>query len=101
MLRLIEEKLPEIRELCERYGVERLDLVGSAAREVDFDVTRSDVDFLVRWSSASPTFDGLFDLRDGLTECVGREVDVIQEKAVVNPYRLAAFAKDRRNLYGP
>ena len=33
--------------LCRRHGVARLDVFGSAARGVDFDPARSDVDLLV------------------------------------------------------
>ena len=36
----------ELRELCRRYHVRRLDLFGSAARG-DFVPARSDLDFLV------------------------------------------------------
>ena len=45
MLTLLTEKLPGLERLL--HGVKRLEAVGSAAREVDFDPTRSDVDFLV------------------------------------------------------
>jgi len=38
----IASKTPEIRALCRRCGVRRLDVFGSAARGVDFDPERSD-----------------------------------------------------------
>ncbi len=44
---LMQAKLQPLRELCERYGVERLKLFGSAARG-EFDPANSDLDFIVQ-----------------------------------------------------
>ena len=44
---LMQAKLQPLRELCERYGVERLELFGSAARG-EFDPANSDLDFIVQ-----------------------------------------------------
>jgi hypothetical protein len=41
---LIEARKPELRDLCERYGVVRLALFGSVLGD-DFDPDRSDLDF--------------------------------------------------------
>ena len=43
----------EVARLCERYGVERLDLFGSAAGE-GFDLNRGDLDFLVFFERRDP-----------------------------------------------
>jgi hypothetical protein len=40
---LLQAKLEPLRELCERYGVERLELFGSAARG-EYDPAHSDLD---------------------------------------------------------
>ena len=42
----IGKHLGQLREFCEQYGVVRLDLFGSAARD-DFNEEHSDLDFLV------------------------------------------------------
>lgn len=42
-----------IAESCRRYRVRRLDVFGCSVR-ADFDYRRSDVDFLVEFSDASP-----------------------------------------------
>jgi predicted nucleotidyltransferase len=44
---LLQAKLQPLRELCERYGVEKLELYGSAARG-EFDPAHSDLDFIVQ-----------------------------------------------------
>ncbi len=43
----------EVRALCRRFGVRRLDLFGSAARD-DFDPARSDLDFLYELEAKPP-----------------------------------------------
>ena len=44
---LLQANLQPLLELCERYGVERLELFGSAARG-EFDPAHSDLDFIVQ-----------------------------------------------------
>ena len=46
MIDLIEQHRKALLELCRKYGVRRLDLIGSALR-MDFDPSRSDLDFVV------------------------------------------------------
>jgi hypothetical protein len=52
MLTLLTEKLPELERLCKLHGVKRLEVVGSAAREVDFDPTPR------TWTSSSSSSRG-------------------------------------------
>ena len=44
---LLQANLQPLRELCERYGVEKLEMFGSAARG-EFDPAHSDLDFIVQ-----------------------------------------------------
>jgi predicted nucleotidyltransferase len=101
MLTLLEEKLPELEQLCKLYGVKRLEVVGSAAREVDFDPARSDVDFLVDFEPGRlpATLGGFFGFRQALEEVVGRPVDLVMLDAVRNPYLKASLESSRRLLY--
>jgi Nucleotidyltransferase domain len=46
----IKEKRDALAALCRRYGVARLEVFGSAARDAEFDASRSDVDFLVTFT---------------------------------------------------
>ena len=98
----IEEKREALAELCRRYGVARLEVFGSAARETDFDPKRSDFDFLVEFkqeSDVSPLkqFVGFAEALEGL---LGRPVDLVQPSAVRNPYLRAAINRSRRLVYG-
>jgi predicted nucleotidyltransferase len=101
MLTLLEEKLPELEQLCKLYGVKRLEVVGSAAREVDFDPVRSDVDFPVEFEPGRPptTLRGFFGFRKALEDILGRPVDLVMLDAVRNPYLKASLESSRHLLY--
>ena len=43
----IAQYRPGIAAICQRYGIQRLEVFGSAARTTDFDPDRSDAGFLV------------------------------------------------------
>ena len=65
------------REISERFGVERVGLFGSAARdELRED---SDVDVLVSFRDQA-TFDGYMGRKFYLEELFGRKVDLVTEK---------------------
>lgn len=67
------------REISERFGVERVGLFGSAARdELRED---SDVDVLVSFRDQA-TFDGYMGLKFYLEDLFGRKVDLVTEKGL-------------------
>ena len=101
MLPLIDTHRAEIAELCRRFHVRRLDVFGSAARGTDFDPARSDVDLLISYMPGQRAdFGAYLDLRDALTELLGRPVDLVMENAVENPFVRAGIERSRQPLYG-
>lgn len=96
----IDEHRAALAELCRRYGVRRLFLFGSAARD-DFDSTRSDVDLLVEFGPLprGGYADAYFGLRESLEALLGREVDLVALSAVRNPYVMADIERTRALLY--
>jgi len=80
---IIEEKRPEIEALCRKHHVERLDLVGSAARD-DFDAETSDLDFLVCFTACTPSehANRYLDLLADLQDLFARDVDLIEQRAI-------------------
>jgi uncharacterized protein len=100
MLQLIEMRRNDIAEICRRFHVSRLDVFGSAARGLDFDPARSDVDLLVTYLPGhQPGIAAYQDLRDALSNLLGRPVDLVMETAVENPYILAGIDRSRQALY--
>ena len=100
MLKLIEQHRDEIAALCRQYGVLRLELFGSAARD-DFDSQTSDLDFMVQfisddWKGAA---DRWFGLQEGLEALLRRKIDLVSTKAAKNPYFLQVANRHKVQLY--
>ncbi len=90
----------EVRALCRRFGVRRLDLFGSAARD-DFDPERSDLDFLYELEAKPPGgyADAFFGLKESLESLFGRPVDLVAAAAIRNPYFRESVEQSRVPLY--
>ncbi len=96
----IAGKLPEIAELCRRCGVRRLDLFGSAATR-RFDPARSDLDFLVEFEDmpAQSYAKACFGLRDGLERLFQRQIDLLTQSALANPYLRRQIEAEKLSLF--
>ncbi len=90
----------EIARLCRAYGVDRLEVFGSAA-DGRFDPVRSDFDFIVRFASGDG--DSLarrfLGLAEALESLLGRRVDLMTDHAIENPYLRRSVEATRRSLY--
>jgi predicted nucleotidyltransferase len=101
MISLVDDRVEEVRQICRRYGVERLDLFGSAAGE-GFELGDSDLDFVVSFERRDPPelFDRYFGLKEDLEDLFGRGVDLVMEGAIGrNPYFAESVAETRVSLY--
>jgi predicted nucleotidyltransferase len=101
VVELIEEHKEQVAQLCRRFHVRRLDVFGSAAAEHGFDPQRSDLDFLVEFEPMSPPQHGkaYFALLNALQNLFSRPIDLIEIRAVANPYLLESIDKNRRQVY--
>lgn len=91
----------EIIAACKRHNVLRLDVFGSAARGVDFDENRSDVDFIARFdkSGRKITLTDFFDFADDLEKILNRKIDLSEDLPISNPYLRDAINANREILY--
>jgi uncharacterized protein len=101
MLKEIAERRVEIAEICRRFGVQRLEVFGSAARGGDFDPTRSDIDVLVEFhrETQPPSLDHFFRLEAELASLFGRRVDLVMAGAIRNPFVKSAIDGSRELLF--
>jgi predicted nucleotidyltransferase len=84
---------------CERFGVKRLVIFGSAVTE-RFDESSSDVDFVVEFRhDVVNRFDAYFGLKEALEALLGRPVDLVAPVALDNPFFAASVRKNGRELY--
>lgn len=96
----LESRREALARICERHGVERLDLFGSATTE-RFDPEKSDLDFVVSFDHRAPArlFDRYFGLKEDLERLFGREVDLLMEDAIRNPYFAESVSRSRTPVY--
>jgi predicted nucleotidyltransferase len=90
-----------ISMLCSRYKVARLFAFGSVLQDTAFSA-ESDVDLVVDFATVglSEYADNYFDLKQQLEKRFNRPVDLLEEKAIRNPYIRKAIDKEKRMLYG-
>ena len=100
MIDLIEQHRPEVAALCNRYGVQSLEVFGSAANGA-FDPARSDIDFLVEFDQdhAGSLFHRYFGLQEALEQLFGRKIDLVTASALKNPHFIAAVNQSRQSVY--
>jgi hypothetical protein len=91
----------QLRELCRRFNVKRLDLFGSAATG-SHDPVRSDFDFLVEFDLPRNTraFDAYFGLKEALERILGARVDLVMPSGLRNPYLRTSIEQQRQPIYG-
>jgi predicted nucleotidyltransferase len=99
MLEQITRQHDEVRELCRKYCVRRLELFGSALTE-HFDSARSDFDFLVEFEPESPMgpFHQYIDFKIALEELFDRRVDLVELSAIRNPFFRKSVDRGPRTL---
>lgn len=100
-LETIRSRQSEIVELCQINQVAQLDLFGSAT-QTTFDPATSDFDFVVDFliDTSEGAADRFFGLKQGLSDTLGRTIDLVDVKAIKNPYFLQAIAPSRLTIYG-
>jgi predicted nucleotidyltransferase len=99
-MNLIEQHRLQLDALCRRYRVRRLDLIGSAAR-ADFDPNTSDLDFVVEFDdfTVANAADRYFGFLAELQDLFDREIDLVVDSAIRNPYFRKVVDGTRQPLY--
>lgn len=89
-----------INDLCEKHKVRRLYAFGSVLTD-KFSET-SDIDLMVDFESIDlqQYADNYFSLKFALEDTLSRRVDLLEERAVKNPYFKKAVEGQRRLIYG-
>lgn len=100
MIQLIQDNRNALENLCRRHRVRRLDVFGSAVGG-GFDPESSDLDFLVEFHElrANEYADAYFGLLEDLRALFQREVDLVVDSAVKNPYFRESIERSRTLLY--
>lgn len=96
----IDRYAADIKRLCALYNVKTLYAFGSVVSDQLTD--RSDVDFIVDFDAIDIKnyADNYFDFKFSLQDILKRPIDLIEEKAIRNPYFKQAVNKQRKLVYG-
>jgi len=96
---IIRDKKSELENICRRRSVARLEIFGSAAKGESG--RGSDLDFLVEFKELpfGQMADAFFGLQQDLENLFKRRVDLVEEKAVTNPYFIRNIEESRKLLY--
>jgi predicted nucleotidyltransferase len=98
---LITEHLEEVRALCEKYRVKRLEIFGSATKGA-FDTESSDLDLIVEFMpEEDPIRYGraYLDLWRDLKRLFHRKIDLVETTTLDNPYFVQAIHDSRVEIY--
>ena len=95
----IEQYKNILSNLCRRYNVKTLYAFGSVLTDRFND--QSDIDMIVDIDSNNPLdyADKYFDLKFAMQDTLKRPVDLLEEKAVKNPYLRQEIDNTKRLIY--
>ncbi|MBO5025580.1 MAG: nucleotidyltransferase domain-containing protein [Bacteroidaceae bacterium] len=99
-MKLIENNMKKIVALCEKHKVSKLFVFGSILTNRFND--DSDVDLVVSFNKAEVNdyFDNYFDFKYSLEDLFGREVDLLEEQTIKNPYLKKNVDATKALIYG-
>ena len=91
-------KREDLEALCQRWQIKRLSVFGSAARgEMRPD---SDVDLMIELKpGAAWGMSAYMEMKQAFEALFGRQVDLIREGTIQNPFRRHSIAQDLTVLY--
>lgn len=86
--------------MCQQHKVKKLYVFGSALNN-SFN-EKSDVDLIVDFNNieVEEYADNYFDFKFSLQDILDRPLDLLEEKALKNPYFKKTVLKDRKLIYG-
>jgi len=99
-MRIIDENIDKIRALCNKHKVAKLFVLGSIL--TDNFKKSSDIDLLVDFSGVAlyDYADNYFDLKIALEKLLKRQIDLLEDKAVKNPYLRKSVDASKHLIYG-
>ena len=99
-MNIIENHIDKVKELCASHKVSKLFVFGSAI--TDNFSTKSDIDLIVDFENIDhyQYADNYFDLKFSLEDIFGREVDLLEHKAIKNPYLRKSIDETKKLIYG-
>lgn len=99
-MNLIERNIEKVRELCVKYNVLHLYIFGSILNDTFNE--ESDIDFLVTFGELdlNSYADNYFEFKFSLEDLLNRKIDLLEDKAIKNPFLKASIDSTKKIIYG-
>jgi predicted nucleotidyltransferase len=99
-MNLLDRNIDKIKNLCDKHKVSKLYVFGSILTN-QFSKS-SDIDFVVDFKNVSlyNYADNYFDLKTSLENLLKRQIDLLEEKAIKNPYLRQSIDSSKKLIYG-
>ena len=97
---ILDRDIDKIKDLCSRYNVAYLFAFGSVL--TDKFRPDSDIDFIVDFSDVKllEYADNYFDLKYSLENLLKRNVDLLEDKSIRNPFLRKSIDASKKLIYG-
>ena len=99
-MNIIEKNIEVIRNLCTKHKVKQLFIFGSVL--TDKFKNNSDIDFIVEFHNMDlyEYADNYFNFKHSLEKLLKRNVDLLEDKAINNPYLRQSIDLSKQLIYG-
>lgn len=99
-MKIIETHIKSLKNLCDKYHVEKMYLFGSALSS-NFNA-KSDIDFLVKFKpiELAGYFENYMSFKENLKKLLGRDIDLVEEQTLKNPILINSIEKNKELIYG-
>lgn len=97
---ILDQHINDIKKLCSAHKVKQLFAFGSVLTgKFNND---SDIDLVVDFEPIDVSFyaDNYYDFKFSLQDILNRPIDLLEEKAIKNPYFRQAINQQRQLIYG-
>lgn len=97
---ILDKNIDKIRTLCNKHQVTKLFVFGSVL--TDKFKKSSDIDFIVDFEGVDlyDYADNYFDFKKSLEKVLKRQVDLLEEKAIKNPFLKKSIDSSKELIYG-
>jgi predicted nucleotidyltransferase len=99
-MNIVERNIDKLIKLCKKYKVTKLYVFGSVITEKF--TKESDIDLLVTFDDIDLQnyADNYFDLKFSLEDLFKRKIDLLEEKAIKNPFFKKSINNSKELIYG-
>jgi predicted nucleotidyltransferase len=100
MQRILENRIEDLKNICQALKIERLYAFGSVVSE-NFN-KNSDIDFLISFADTltiEEYTNNYFILHYKLRELFQREIDIVTERTLSNPYFIESINESKELIY--